>query len=405
MLGRMADARQGPLLLRALLCAVLLLGTVAACNQSSDGQQVDLVAGGGKGDSDSGPAASLRLPAKITALTTAPDGTVWLAGRQDDESQLLSVTPDGQAHRTRLPVPSPILTSLAVRADGTVFAASGAKAIWRVAGDRLAVAYGKRTTGDLGQDLALFPPFVSDGKPVTSGNLGRVRSVGIDSSGRLLFAESIDELCYRVRRIEAAGTVSTLAGRPCPDTPDLADGRFPAAGTLAKDLPLAASSAAFTVGPANRLYVMTGPSVVEVDSAGKATVVLGSNGQNAGQVPDPAGASPFDKWTPAASAEFQAADADNAMSIAASAAGPLATVGGLDRSDVPGTFKWRAEAGDTHLDVNVPDQAKSGIAVLRDGKVATASLIGGKVGFRGGLLLVAASRDDGGVLVGIPLPG
>jgi hypothetical protein len=161
-----------------------LTGTLVACNQSSGGQRVELIAGGGRSDSESGPAASLRLPQKITALTTAPDGTVWLAGRQGDETQLVSVAPDGQAYRTRLPTPSPALTSLAVRADGTVFAASGGKAIWRIAGDRLTVAYGKGNTADLGQDLALF-------------------------------AEAIDELCYRVRRLDTVGTVSTVAGRPC----------------------------------------------------------------------------------------------------------------------------------------------------------------------------------------------
>jgi hypothetical protein len=405
MLGRMADARQRPLLVRALLCAVLLMGTTAGCNQSSDGQQVELVAGGGKDDSESGAAASLRLPASITALTTAPDGTVWLAGREGDETQLVSVAPDGRAHRTRLPVPSPILTSLAVRADGTVFAASGAKAIWRIAGDRLTVAYGKGDTGDPGQDLALFPPFIADGKPVTSGNLGRIKSVGLDSSGQLLFAESIDELCYRVRRIDARETVSTLAGRPCPDTPQLADGRFPVAGSPARDLPLAASSGYFSVGPANSLYLLTGPSVVRVDTVGKASLVLGSNDQNAGPVPNPTSTGPFDSWTSAPSTKFEATDTDNAMSIAASAAGPLATVGSLDSKDAPSTFNWRAEAGDTTVDVDVPEEAKSGIAVLRDGKVATAGLIGDKVTFRGDKLIAATSRDDGGIVVAIPLPG
>jgi hypothetical protein len=124
---------------------------------------VELIAGGGKSDSESGPAASLRLPQKITALTTTPDGTVWLAGRQGDETQLVSVAPDGQAYRTRLPTPSPALTSLAVRADGTVFAASDGKAIWRIAGDRLTVAYGKGNNG-----IAVL----GDGKVATAGLIG-----------------------------------------------------------------------------------------------------------------------------------------------------------------------------------------------------------------------------------------
>ncbi|HEY0690127.1 MAG TPA: hypothetical protein VGD71_13930 [Kribbella sp.] len=126
------------------------------------------------------------------------------------------MAPDGQAYRTRLPTPSPALNSLAVRADGTVFRRlRRRKTIWRIAGDRLTVAYGKDNSADLGQDLALFTPFIADGKPVTSGNLGRILSLGVDSSGQLLFAEAIDELCYRVRRLDTVGTVSTVAGRPC----------------------------------------------------------------------------------------------------------------------------------------------------------------------------------------------
>jgi hypothetical protein len=89
--------------------------------------------------------------------------------------------------------------------------------------------------------------------------------------------------------------------------------------------------------------LLTGPSVVKVTSDGKATRVLGSNDQNTAQVPDPASASPFDQWTPALSTGFQAADVDNAMRPAASAAGSLASVGALDRKEAPDPFKCQAD--------------------------------------------------------------
>jgi hypothetical protein len=337
-------------------------------------------------------------------MTTAADGTVWVAGRQDRETQLISVAPDGLAHRTRFPDSAPTLTSLAVRADGTLFAATGSKAIWRVNGDRLAVAYGKRDTGDPGLDLALYPPFVADGKPMTSGNLGWVKTVGIDSTGQILFTEAIDEVCYRVRRIDTVGNVSTVAGRACPDAPQLSDGRFPAARTPAKELPLSARTAAFTVGPSNSLCIVTGPSLLQVDSAGQASVILGSSDESASQVPDPAGERPLDQWKPALSTRFQAATPDDTTNVAVSPEGVLATIGELDGSDVPDSFSWQATAGDTTVRIDAPKQARSGIALLRNGNATTASLIGTKIAFRGTDLLVAASRDEGAVIVRIPLP-
>jgi hypothetical protein len=213
MLGRMASARRGSLLARALLCAILLTGTLVACNQSSGGQRVELIAGGGNSDSESGRAASLRLPQKIIALTTARTARSGLrAGRATRPNwsrwrPTVRLTERGSRPRHQ--------HSTAWRYARTApsFAASGGEAIWRIAGDRLTVAYGKGNSADLGQDLALFTPFIADGKPVTSGNLGRILSVGVDSSGQLLFAEAIDELCYRV--LDTVGTVSTVAGRPC----------------------------------------------------------------------------------------------------------------------------------------------------------------------------------------------
>lgn len=178
----------------------------------------------------------------------------------------------------------------------------------------------------------------------------------------------------------------------------------PAAGSAAKDLPLPARTASFTTGPANSLYVVTGPSVLRVDSAGKATQVLGANDQNARQVPDPASDKPFDKWTPALSTRFLAAASDSAPPIAASPDGTLATLGELSRAKVPDTFAWHAESGDTELEVDAPDQAGAGVAVLRNGSASTATLIGTTLAFRGDTLLVATSREGGGVVVAVPIP-
>src|SRR3712207_2385278 len=66
---------------------------------------VQPVLGGGTSGADSGRATDLRLPRAINAVAVAPDRTIWVAAadsRYEDASELVKVTPDGQAERFRL---------------------------------------------------------------------------------------------------------------------------------------------------------------------------------------------------------------------------------------------------------------------------------------------------------------
>jgi hypothetical protein len=170
-------------------------------------QRVDIVAGGGTSDATSGPARSLRLP-QITAMTVAPDGTLWAAGKSSSASQIVKISPNGQAVRTVVhPSDDNEITSLGVASDGTLWAVSGggADTVYRFVDGRLTPA---------------FAPFVADERDPADGSTVRssdpqpgVTQIAFDPAGELtFFSPATDDHCVTLRRIARDGRISTLAG-------------------------------------------------------------------------------------------------------------------------------------------------------------------------------------------------
>jgi hypothetical protein len=201
----------------------LLISTVAACINRRGVSKSNCGAGGARrtGVRIGGvPAVS----AELTAMTTAPDGTVWLADRV--------TRPTGVS---------------AVRC--------------------------RRQVDEVGQTRL--------------DQIGRERL-----RPAFLYIEAIDDVFSRVRRIDAAAIVSTVAGGHLSCHAAASRGRVPTANSPPRALPLSARSATFAAGPANSLYVVSGPSVLRVNGAGDASPVIGTNHQNAPQVPDPKAGKP-----------------------------------------------------------------------------------------------------------------
>jgi hypothetical protein len=370
-------------------------------------QKVDLVVGGGTSQADSGPASSLRLPKSITALTTAPDGTVWLAAQSDsaDEKQLVSVTPSGQAHRIRLPAGSPEVDSLAVDRNGVVWAASTQTVIWRLQDTALRAAYGTPWRGS-----GHFPgPFVADGKPLSGAHLGVISSLAADPRGGLVFVETQDS-CERIRRLDPDGTVTTLVGVACPHQRTAAEIQrsiFPDSTIRAAKLAID-TAGSLALGPDGRIYVYTFRSVLVVDlGSGGVTRVLGRPADNSIEARPKIdnGKAPFATSQPATKeVVLQASGSDAAGlgsgNIAVGSDGAAAVVTEQESGDLSRAFTWAV--GDSKIKISPSAKPAVSVQLVRKAVVTTASAVRGVLAFRGNTLLEGVSRDGGALVVAVP---
>jgi len=373
-------------------------------------QKVQLVIGGGTSEADEGPASSLRLPKKITALTTAPDGTVWLAAQDSSDSapQILSVSPSGQARRIRLAGDSRNVDSLAIGADGVLWAATTDTVIWRLQGQALRAAY-----GTLWRKPGHFPgPFVADGKPLSSAHLGLISSVAVDSQGRLVFEETEDS-CERIRRLNSNGTVTSLVGGAvrCPDErtrTEIQAARFPDSRTTAAKLPIDIGGS-FALGPDDRVYVYTMQTVLSVDATtGKVNRVVGApesisldfrpkidNGSK------PFGSSKTATELPLLQTTGTADGKLTSGNLGVAADGAIALMTTQEQVSVSRAFTWQVTGTQPKI-VMAPDaEATASVQVVHDRAATTASVIRGMLAFRGNDLLEGVSRPGGAVVAAI----
>ncbi|WP_157979716.1 NHL repeat-containing protein [Kribbella monticola] len=201
-----------------LLTATLLLSmTVTGCSTGGEtqppprpkttvGQPFEVLAGGGR-DALAQRALDTDLTGMVDDLEVAPDGTAYLLVSADGKARIERIRPDGTHATIALQDAADTGRQLAVGPDGSVYVDlfrgdEKKDAIWRIRPD-------------------------DSRQPVIGYNAGAAlrgnRSIGVfggltvDPQGRLVFAVEVSTkggAGVLIRRLEADGSVRTIAGRP-----------------------------------------------------------------------------------------------------------------------------------------------------------------------------------------------
>lgn len=242
------------LLVPVVLSALLLTGCSGG---EPDGQPVEILAGGG----------SARVDGVLRDLDVGLDGLVRLATTDGDRAFIWTVRPGGAVEKADLAAEVTTVGQIAAGKDGSVYVSAG-NSLWKAGGGRIV---GNGETG-----------FTADGAAAT-GPAGEISGVAVDGEGRVVYTEGLAEgegLASLVRRVEADGTVTTLAGG---GTARAADD--PPPGTKARDLALTGGHyTVLDVGDDGTVYVNGKESVLAVAPDGTARAVVA--GRDPGAVTD-----------------------------------------------------------------------------------------------------------------------
>lgn len=384
---------------RSALAALLLVGCLGlgGCTLfGPDGQEVDLVAGGGGQTAAGGSAADAKLEATgLVDMAAAADGTVRVLATTAAGPVLWTVSPDGALRRTPLAGLEGSPTQMAVDAGGAVLVVTGQPGVWRV--DERGTA--SQVVGDGRRGWS------PDGTPAGAAALGLVGAVAAGRGGELYFAEQTSDpgSATVVRVVQPDGTLRTVAGtRRVP-----ADGRErqraiaagfkPAAGTPATDVLLFdATQRALAVAGDGTLYLTTRGGVLAVRD-GKVSPVL---------APEPPGgdtvaAKPFEREAQAADVGVDLAGPQR-PDLAVDPDGNLYLAQQALEDEVPEAFRWTGDLGDAEATARSLVEGTVRYRVRRvtpGGEVSTAAWGAGEVAAAGDRLYLAARADDGRALV------
>ena len=175
------------------------------------------VAGAYNGNSGTPGSIDLRNPRHVLA---APDGSLWVA--DSDRSVVRRIAPDGQSSdvvagtgnrggnfdpdsgaATTVPLGWP--TGLALGPDGSVYIADrGRHIIFRLKDGQLS-----RYAGNGRADFLGPTGYSSEGRPANQEPLNSPAGVAVDPAGNVYIADTLNS---RVRKVDTAGTITTLAG-------------------------------------------------------------------------------------------------------------------------------------------------------------------------------------------------
>jgi hypothetical protein len=384
---------------RSALAALLLVGCLGlgGCTLfGPDGQEVDLVAGGGGQTAAGGSAADAKLEATgLVDMAAAADGTVRVLATTAAGPVLWTVSPDGALRRTPLAGLEGSPTQMAVDAGGAVLVVTGQPGVWRV--DERGTA--SQVVGDGRRGWS------PDGTPAGAAALGLVGAVAAGRGGELYFAEQTSDpgSATVVRVVQPDGTLRTVAGtRRVP-----ADGRErqraiaagfkPAAGTPATDVLLFdATQRALAVAGDGTLYLTTRGGVLAVRD-GAASPVLAPHAPDR----DTVAAEPFQREAMAAEVGLDLAGPQR-PDLAVDPDGNLYLAQQALEDQVPEGFRWTGELGDAEalarslVDGTVRYRVRR---VTPAGEVATAAWGAGEVAAAGGRVYLAALAGDGRALV------
>ncbi|MEU4390480.1 hypothetical protein [Kribbella sp. NPDC023855] len=169
----------------------------------------EIVAGGGT-DAFAGKAIDRKLTGAVRDLELAPDGTVNLLISSDGPDQLQRITPDGTLTKIDLDYAQNIGRQIAVGPDGSTYVNLNVGRASRDAVYRINPDGSRRPV--IGYDAAVAGIDDSPGRAT-----GKFTALTIDAEGRLVFAADVTKSGKAgtvMRRVEADGSVRTIAGKP-----------------------------------------------------------------------------------------------------------------------------------------------------------------------------------------------
>lgn len=387
-----------------LALAVCLTGCTGTTKKEAAGPTLVVVAGGG-----SQAAATRALDAKLTGrvrdLVVGRDGIVRLLSAEDRQSVIRLIHPDGSVQRIPLGRGSIASYELAVADDGTMYVPyllaeiPGTPGVAKVT-----------TTGKITPVVGGRRGFSPDGAAAT-GPSGEVTGLTVDRQGRLVYTESIASSKVSlelVRRVEANGTIHTIAGKPVSYKrfsdfqAGLGKSVAPPAGMQATQWPLPGADQGRTLTTADdgTIYVESLGAVLAVAPDGTISAPVRPRKDGAAAIGD----RPFTHE----GAEVDAApnfvtDYDNVSA----AGGYLAMINQSDRSTRPPAYRWAGDLTPGQREIADAEPASgSGDAhqvvrlVLPDGSVTTAAWWAEGAAVRDGWLYVALGDKHDDVLVG-----
>jgi hypothetical protein len=170
------------------------------------GQAFEILAGGGKSAS-ADRALDLDLSGTVEDLEVAPDGTAYLLISEDGTARLERIGADGAHTTTHLLAARDVGSQLAIGPDGSVYV----NLYW---GDEKKDAIYRIRPDGTRQPVIGYPAAA-----VAPGNrsIGVFSALTVDAQGRLVVAVEVSTNGTSgvvIRRVEANGTVRTIAGRP-----------------------------------------------------------------------------------------------------------------------------------------------------------------------------------------------
>jgi hypothetical protein len=169
------------------------------------GQAFEILAGGGKSTSAER-ALDLELSGTVRDLEVAPDGTAYLLMSDGATARLERIRPDGTHATISLLNGRHIGTQLAVGPDGSVYV----NLYWGE--EKKDAVYRIRPDGTRQPVITYNAGAVAPGKR----SIGVFSALTVDPQGRLVFAVDVSTrgtAGVLIRRLEADGTVRTIAGR------------------------------------------------------------------------------------------------------------------------------------------------------------------------------------------------
>lgn len=322
----------------------------------------------------------------VVALVPGADGVLWaLTG----DRELVRIDGNGAVEARRLELPDGVdsFDDLAVAPDRTAYLIcddlpEDGSSVYRVDGSSVVPAFGIPSG-----DTTSAP----DGSPAARAALGAISDIAVDDAGRVLFVEShspdggVLSAAMRVRRVEADGTLITLAGTVSSgNTEDF--GWFPPDGTKATSHRLAWPIAIVTA-PGADVYIRTGQSVLRV-ADGSLTRLFGGSGGGLIRQPNPRQTAPFADAHEALAARYE--NIAQRATFAVSSTGGVLVGAPVEpqrlSSEVREAFSWdfgsdagaAQQAADAVFD-RKSEASKHSVATVHvgpDGMASTASFIG-----------------------------
>lgn len=407
----MTAMRWRPALTLAAALTLLLNGCHTEQSKAPAGEQVAIVAGGGA-ETTATKALDLSLSGVPNDFEVGRDGVARLMVTQSGRVLIWTFKPDGSATRIDVDPKITDVSQLAVADDGNLYISHLAGRVWCIS----KVDRNGRAT-----------PVIVNGQPApTAGAQNgrgdvRIDGIAIDRQGRLVFVEdaynvALQQAINLVRRVEANGHITTIAGRAGVLSPKeyaeaIVGSVAPPPGTRATDWPLPGLGEldSLAVGEDDTIFVQAHRGVLAVAPDGTIRAIARRRDNTAALVAD----RPFTREGEALDADPRFIDHASITADRGFLTMPVTHTQSEESRSIPAAFRWVGEYSDGQRAIIEAAGRRAGkdrlqqiLRIVRpDGSVTTGAwaVDGGAV--RGGNLYLLIRGDNNQLMIGkIELP-